>query len=146
MQSALVAERSHACRALLRQVAGGQGTIALELLADLERVDAIFVPVGSGGLISGIAGDARRACACQTCFVESLDQREACATLCSLAAEAGCLESRVRPPRACACRTCLCHSAALLRAMGMKQEDEHNECARGKCWCIMTPGVILHLR
>jgi len=39
-------------------VAGGQGTVALELLADLPRLDAIFVPVGGGGLVSGIAGAA----------------------------------------------------------------------------------------
>lgn len=39
------------------QVAGGQGTIALELLSQLpaDALDAIFVPVGGGGLISGIA-------------------------------------------------------------------------------------------
>ena len=36
MQSATVAEKSHACRALLRQVAAGQGTIALELLVNFE--------------------------------------------------------------------------------------------------------------
>ena len=38
------------------QVAGGQGTVALELLAQLpaDRLDAVFVPVGGGGLISGI--------------------------------------------------------------------------------------------
>ncbi len=37
------------------QVAGGQGTIALELLSQLpaHELDAVFVPVGGGGLISG---------------------------------------------------------------------------------------------
>lgn len=38
------------------QVIGGQGTIAFELTRQLEKVDAIFVPTGGGGMISGIAG------------------------------------------------------------------------------------------
>lgn len=33
----------------------GQGTIALEILEELEDVDCILVPIGGGGLISGIA-------------------------------------------------------------------------------------------
>ncbi len=33
----------------------GQGTIALEILEDLESVDVILVPIGGGGLIAGIA-------------------------------------------------------------------------------------------
>lgn len=33
----------------------GQGTIALEILDELEDIDQILVPVGGGGLISGIA-------------------------------------------------------------------------------------------
>ena len=36
-------------------VAGGQGTIAIELVEQLDRVDAVFASVGGGGLISGIA-------------------------------------------------------------------------------------------
>ena len=36
-------------------VIAGQGTIALELLADLPDLDTIVVPIGGGGLISGIA-------------------------------------------------------------------------------------------
>lgn len=36
-------------------VIAGQGTIALEILNDLDKVDAIVVPIGGGGLISGIA-------------------------------------------------------------------------------------------
>ena len=36
-------------------VIAGQGTIALEILNDLDNVDAIVVPIGGGGLISGIA-------------------------------------------------------------------------------------------
>jgi threonine dehydratase len=33
----------------------GQGTIGLEILEDLPNVDAILVPVGGGGMITGIA-------------------------------------------------------------------------------------------
>lgn len=36
-------------------VIAGQGTIALEILNDIDNIDAITVPVGGGGLISGIA-------------------------------------------------------------------------------------------
>ena len=36
-------------------VIAGQGTIALEVLNDLDNIDAIVVPIGGGGLISGIA-------------------------------------------------------------------------------------------
>lgn len=36
-------------------VIAGQGTIALEILQDLDNIDAIIVPIGGGGLISGIA-------------------------------------------------------------------------------------------
>jgi threonine dehydratase len=36
-------------------VIAGQGTIGLEILADLPDVDTIVVPIGGGGLISGIA-------------------------------------------------------------------------------------------
>jgi threonine dehydratase len=36
-------------------VIAGQGTIALELLADQPGLDTIVVPIGGGGLISGIA-------------------------------------------------------------------------------------------
>lgn len=36
-------------------VMAGQGTIALEMLADAPELDCIVVPVGGGGLISGIA-------------------------------------------------------------------------------------------
>ncbi|MFC1543912.1 threonine/serine dehydratase [Gemmatimonadota bacterium] len=37
------------------RVIGGQGTIGLELLAGNEEMDCVFVSVGGGGLISGIA-------------------------------------------------------------------------------------------
>ncbi|MBQ7337029.1 MAG: threonine ammonia-lyase [Clostridia bacterium] len=36
-------------------VIAGQGTIGLEITRDLDDVDAIIVPVGGGGLISGVA-------------------------------------------------------------------------------------------
>ena len=36
-------------------VIAGQGTIALEMLADCADLDALVVPIGGGGLISGIA-------------------------------------------------------------------------------------------
>lgn len=36
-------------------VIAGQGTIALEILEDLSDVDLIFVPIGGGGLASGVA-------------------------------------------------------------------------------------------
>jgi threonine dehydratase len=36
-------------------IMAGQGTIGVEILEDVPDVDAIFVPVGGGGLIAGIA-------------------------------------------------------------------------------------------
>ena len=36
-------------------VIAGQGTIALEIFNDLDNIDVIVVPIGGGGLISGIA-------------------------------------------------------------------------------------------
>jgi threonine dehydratase len=36
-------------------IVAGAGTMALEILEDLPDVDAIFVPVGGGGLVAGIA-------------------------------------------------------------------------------------------
>jgi threonine dehydratase len=43
-------------------VIAGQGTVGLEIVRDLPDVDVIVVPVGGGGLISGIAlaADGRR--------------------------------------------------------------------------------------
>ena len=37
------------------EVIAGQGTIALELLEQLPELDVVLVPIGGGGLISGIA-------------------------------------------------------------------------------------------
>src|SRR5947209_19722686 len=36
-------------------VIAGQGSIAVELLRDLEDVDTVLVPIGGGGLIGGIS-------------------------------------------------------------------------------------------
>jgi threonine dehydratase len=36
-------------------IIAGQGTIGLEILEDLEDIDEVHVPVGGGGLISGVA-------------------------------------------------------------------------------------------
>jgi threonine dehydratase len=38
------------------QVIAGQGTIGVELARQLDQIDAVFVAVGGGGLIGGIAG------------------------------------------------------------------------------------------
>ncbi|HXZ93344.1 MAG TPA: threonine ammonia-lyase, partial [Burkholderiales bacterium] len=40
-------------------VIAGQGTIALEMLADAPQLDALVVPVGGGGLVAGIATAAK---------------------------------------------------------------------------------------
>jgi threonine dehydratase len=40
-------------------IIAGQGTVALEMLADDSDLDAIVVPIGGGGLISGIATAAK---------------------------------------------------------------------------------------
>jgi threonine dehydratase len=37
-------------------VIAGQGTVAVELLADMTAFDTVIVPIGGGGLIAGIAG------------------------------------------------------------------------------------------
>jgi threonine dehydratase len=37
------------------QVIAGQGTIGLEILEDMPDVDTVIVPIGGGGLISGVA-------------------------------------------------------------------------------------------
>jgi len=36
-------------------VVAGQGTVGLEIMEDLPKADTLFVPVGGGGLIAGIA-------------------------------------------------------------------------------------------
>lgn len=39
-----------------RDVIAGQGTVGFEILKQLDAIDVVFVSVGGGGLISGIAG------------------------------------------------------------------------------------------
>jgi len=41
-------------------VIAGQGTIGLELLEELDDIDMIIIPIGGGGLISGIASAAKQ--------------------------------------------------------------------------------------
>ena len=43
-----------------RQVIAGQGTIGLEIAADCPGVELVVVPVGGGGLISGVAAAIRQ--------------------------------------------------------------------------------------
>lgn len=38
------------------KIIGGQGTVGVEIERQTDKVDAVFVPVGGGGLIGGIAG------------------------------------------------------------------------------------------
>lgn len=38
-----------------KEIIAGQGTIGLEIFEDLKDIDSVLVPVGGGGLISGIA-------------------------------------------------------------------------------------------
>ena len=38
------------------EIIAGQGTIGIELIKQLPKMDVVIVPVGGGGLISGIAG------------------------------------------------------------------------------------------
>lgn len=38
------------------RVMSGQGTIGIELLEDIDNLDAVFIAVGGGGLVAGIAG------------------------------------------------------------------------------------------
>ncbi|HVG51007.1 MAG TPA: pyridoxal-phosphate dependent enzyme, partial [Xanthobacteraceae bacterium] len=40
-------------------IIAGQGTIALEMLADVPDLDVVVVPIGGGGLIAGVAVGAR---------------------------------------------------------------------------------------
>jgi threonine dehydratase len=46
------------------KIISGHGTIGIELKRQVERIDAVLVPVGGGGLISGIAG-----------YLKSLDEK-----------------------------------------------------------------------
>jgi len=41
------------------EVIAGQGTVALELLADAPEIDTLVVPIGGGGLIAGVSNAAK---------------------------------------------------------------------------------------
>lgn len=41
------------------RIIAGQGTVALELLEQMENLDALIVPVGGGGLLAGVATAAK---------------------------------------------------------------------------------------
>lgn len=41
-------------------IIAGQGTVGLEILEDCPDVDTVFVPVGGGGLLSGVAAAVKR--------------------------------------------------------------------------------------
>lgn len=41
------------------RIIAGQGTVALEMLADVPAIDTMVIPIGGGGLISGVATVAR---------------------------------------------------------------------------------------
>lgn len=41
-------------------VIAGQGTIGYEILQEMPSLDAIVVPIGGGGLISGVAFAAKK--------------------------------------------------------------------------------------
>ncbi|MCP3732439.1 threonine ammonia-lyase [Sphingomonas sp. MG17] len=43
------------------RIIAGQGTVALEMLADAPQIDTLVVPIGGGGLISGMATVAKAA-------------------------------------------------------------------------------------
>ena len=44
------------------KIIGGQGTIGVELARQLDRIDVVFVALGGGGMISGIAGFLKSTC------------------------------------------------------------------------------------
>ncbi len=63
-------------------IIAGQGTAALELFEEVGDLDMLLVPVGGGGLISGSALAARRACpACAVVGVEPEAGKDAAASL-----------------------------------------------------------------
>lgn len=43
-------------------VIAGQGTVAKEMLAQQQRLDAVFIPVGGGGLLAGMAAYIKSIC------------------------------------------------------------------------------------
>ena len=59
LETALAIQKEHALTMVHPfddpHIVAGHGTIGLEIMEDLPNVDAVFVPVGGGGLISGVA-------------------------------------------------------------------------------------------
>ena len=51
----------HPSLSTIPQVIAGQGTVALEMLEDAPELDTLVVPIGGGGLISGMAGRSAKA-------------------------------------------------------------------------------------
>ena len=43
------------------EIIAGQGTVGLEIVADAPAVDTVYVPIGGGGLIAGVAAAVKRA-------------------------------------------------------------------------------------
>ena len=43
------------------EIIAGQGTVGLEIMADAPQVDTVYVPIGGGGLIAGVAAAVKRA-------------------------------------------------------------------------------------
>lgn len=58
------------------QIAAGQGTIGIELIEQLKNIDAVFVTIGGGGLISGI-GTYLKAVSPQTKIIGCLPENSA---------------------------------------------------------------------
>ena len=50
---------SSSIRSTIREIIAGAGTVALEMLADAPDLDMLVVPIGGGGLISGMATAAK---------------------------------------------------------------------------------------
>jgi len=59
LETALAIQKEHALTMVHPfddpHIVAGHGTIGLEIMEDLPNVDAVFVPVSGGGLISGVA-------------------------------------------------------------------------------------------
>ena len=65
-------------------VIAGQGTIAMEIMRQCTaRIDAIFVPVGGGGLIAGIAAYAKSLYPASRSSVWSPRTRQVCTSRCA---------------------------------------------------------------
>jgi threonine dehydratase len=61
-------------------VVAGQGTLGLEVLADMPECDAVAVPVGGGGLLAGVSGAIAQCCPDKDCRAVAVEP-EGCPTL-----------------------------------------------------------------